>query len=471
MASSPCAPHMVLFPFMSKGHTIPILHLARQLLHRHATVTIFTTPANRPFISNSLANTDASIIDLPFPENVDGLPAGVESTDKLPSMSLFMPFVNATKLMQPDFEQALEALPFVTCLISDGFLCWTVQSTAKFGIPRLVSFGWSYYSMCVSRDAGVNGLFSGPESDDEPFTLTSFPWIKHTRNDFGEPFNVREPKGPFLDFVTEQIISISKSYGLIMNSFHELEGKFIDYWNRECEPKAWSIGPLCLAEPQRNELQPNQKPTWMQWLDQKLAQGSSVLYIAFGSQAEISSQQLHEIATSLEESKVNFLWVLRKSESELADRFEERVKEKGIVVREWVDQRAILGHESVQGFLSHCGWNSVLESICAKVPILAWPMMAEQHLNASMVVEEIKVGLRVETSNGAVRGFVKWQGLEKMVRELMEGEMGKEVRNNVGEFGEAAKKAMKEGGSSWHTLNQLIDELQALRGDSLKLCC
>ncbi|KAI8019431.1 UDP-glycosyltransferase 90A1 [Camellia lanceoleosa] len=189
----------------------------------------------------------------------------------------------------------------------------------------------------------------------------------------------------------------------------------------------------------------------MQWLDQKLAQGSSQL--------------------DLEESKVNFLWVLRKSESELADRFEERVKEKGIVVREWVDQRAILGHESVQGFLSHCGWNSVLESICAKVPILAWPMMAEQHLNASMVVEEIKMGLRVETSNGPVRGFVKWQGLEKMVRELMEGEMGKEVRNNVGEFGEAAKKAMKEGGSSWHTLNQLIDELQALRGDSSKLCC
>ncbi|THG10000.1 hypothetical protein TEA_009988 [Camellia sinensis var. sinensis] len=293
--------------------------------------------------------------------------------------------------------------------------------------------------MCVPR-CGREWTISGPESDDEPFTLTSFPWMKHTRNDFGEPFNVREPKGPFLDFVTEQIISISKSYGLIMNSFHELEGKFIDYWNRECEPKAWSIGPLCLAESQRNELQPNQKPTWMQWLDQKLAQGSSVLYIAFG-------------------------------ESELADKFEERVKEKGIVVREWVDQRAILGHESIQGFLSHCGWNSVLESICARVPILAWPMMVEQHLNASMVVEEIKVGLRVETTNGPVRGFVKWQGLGKMVRELMEGEMGKEVRNNVGEFGEAAKKAMKEGGSSWHTLNQLIDELQALRGDSLKLCC
>ncbi|KAL7190395.1 hypothetical protein ACSBR2_022632 [Camellia fascicularis] len=98
-------------------------------------------------------------------------------------------------------------------------------------------------------------------------------------------------------------------------------------------------------------------------------------------------------------------------------------------------------------------------------------MMAEQHLNARMVVEEIKVGLRVETSNGSVRGFVKWQGLEKMVRELMQGDMGEEVRKKVGEFGEAARKAMEEGGSSWYTLNQFIDELQALRGNSSKLCC
>ncbi|WMV15165.1 hypothetical protein MTR67_008550 [Solanum verrucosum] len=67
------------------------------------------------------------------------------------------------------------------------------------------------------------------------------------------------------------------------------------------------------------------------------------------------------------------------------------------MVTEWVDQREILSHGSVEGFLSHCDWNSVVESICAKVPILAWPMMADQHLNARMVVEEIKIGLRVET--------------------------------------------------------------------------
>uniref|UniRef100_A0A5B6ZQC2 Glycosyltransferase n=1 Tax=Davidia involucrata TaxID=16924 RepID=A0A5B6ZQC2_DAVIN len=459
--------HVVIFPFMSKGHTIPILHLARLLLHshRHAAITIFTTPANRPFISQTLADTDTSIINLPFPENIDGVPAGVESTDRLPSMSLFVPFANATKLIQPHFERALERLQHVSCLISDAFLGWTLESASKFGIPRLVFSGMSNFSMTLSALVAVNRLLSGPESDDQPVTVTNFPWIKLTRNDFEAPINERQPKGPHWDFIIEQAIATSKSHGTLVNSFNELEALYFDYWNRNFEPKAWCVGPLCLAQPQEVELQTQQKPTWVQWLDQKLAQGSSVLYIAFGSQAQISSEQLCEIATALEESKLNFLWVVKKNEPQLFNGFEERVKLRGLVVREWVNQREILGHESVQGFLSHCGWNSVLESICAKVPILAWPMMAEQHLNARMVVEEIKVALRVETSNGSVRGFVKWEGLEKMVRELMEGEMGKEVRKKVEEVGVAAAKALEEGGSSWCSLNQLMDEMHSQTSD------
>ena len=100
----------------------------------------------------------------------------------------------------------------------------------------------------------------------------------------------------------------------------------------------------------------------------------------------------------------------------------------------WVDQTEILNHESVEGFLSHCGRNSAMEAICAGVPILAWPMMAEQLLNARMVVEEIKIGLRVETVDGSVRGFVKAEGLEKMVKKLMEGEEGEVVRKKVKEY-------------------------------------
>ncbi|KAK2639716.1 hypothetical protein Ddye_027511 [Dipteronia dyeriana] len=450
--------HVILFPFMSKGHTIPLLHLAHLLLRLpRVAVTVFTTPANRPFISNFLVNTTASIVDLPFPENVAGIPPGIESTDKLPSMSLYVPLARATKLMQPDFERAVQDMPRASFLVSDGFLWWTLESATKFGFPRFVFYGMNNYSSCVSRSVFVHQLLNGPESDDELITVTGFPWIRLTRNDFDPLFKNVEPKGPQFELLMDQVIATSNSYGTIVNSFYELEPVFVEHLNREAKHKVWCVGPLCLADRTRVQLQ---KPTWIEWLDQKLEQGRSVMYVAFGTQAEISPEQLKEISSGLEESNVNFLWVIRNKESELGDGFEGRIKDRGIIVREWVDQREILLHQSIQGFLSHCGWNSVMESICAGVPILAWPMMAEQPLNARMVVEEIKVGVRVETCNGSVKGFVKKEGLEKMVKELMEGDKGKEVRKKVKQYVQMAKKAMeKHTGSSWRSLDMLMSEI------------
>ncbi|KAJ6314662.1 hypothetical protein OIU78_018190 [Salix suchowensis] len=455
--------HVILFPFMSKGHTFPLLDLARLLLRRpDFIVTVFTTSGNHSFIANSLSDTTAFIIDLPFPQNIPQIPAGVESTDQLPSMSLFAPFALSTKLMQPDFEKAIETLPPVSFMVSDGFLWWTLDSAIKFGFPRLVSYGMCIYSSCLYKAVAERRLLFGPESDDELITLPQFPWIKVTRNDFDSPFTDSEPSGPLFELNMASLIAAINSYGTIINSFYELEATFADHWNKDSGNKAWCIGPLCLVDAPRAEREPHEKPTWIKWLDQKLQQGRSVLYVAFGSQVDISPQQLKEIAIGLKESSVNFLWVTRAKELELGgeSELEERIGDRGIVVREWVDQREILMHQSVSGFLSHCGWNSVLESICAGVPILAWPMMAEQPLNARMVAEEIKVGLRVETCNGSVRGFVKWEGLKKMVEELMEGDMGKEVRKNVKEYRELARKAMEVGsGSSWRNLDALVSDL------------
>ncbi|XP_022895143.1 UDP-glycosyltransferase 90A1-like [Olea europaea var. sylvestris] len=452
-------PHVVLFPFMSKGHTIPLLQLARLLLCRGCALTLFTTPENRPYIVQSLSGDDITIIDLPFPGNIPGIPPGIESTDKLPSMSLFFSFARATKLMQPYFEGALQKIPHVTCIVSDLFLHWTVESAIKFGVQQLGFDGMSNYVNSINRDAVINGLLSLHESADEPFTLSSFPWIKLTRNDFDYPFNQRHPSGPLFDFIMEMGIALSKSYGLLVNSFYELEPLYVEYWNRESKAKAFCVGPLCMARPPKMEPVLHQECRWIKWLDQKLAKKKPVLYVAFGSQAEISSTQLTEIARGLEESKVSFLWVVRKSGRELGDEFEDRIKERGIIVKEWVDQKRILEHEIVQGFLSHCGWNSVLESISAEVPILAWPMMAEQPLNAKMVVEEIKIGLRVETVNGSGNKFVQAESFKNKVKELMEGEKGEEVRKKVKQVAEAARNSMMEGGSSWHTLNQLIKEI------------
>ncbi|KAL8097797.1 hypothetical protein AgCh_030781 [Apium graveolens] len=321
--------------------------------------------------------------------------------------------------MKPQFEEALGGLSNATFMITNSFLC----SANKFGIPRLAIYGMNAFSNAMYQSVVHSGLLFEVDSDDELFEVSDFPWITLTRNDFDSPIKQRKQEGPYSEFIKDMVIATSKSYGLVINSFYELEPKCIEY----LQPKAWSIGPLCLAEPPKT-MTTSQKPYYLKWLDDKL---------------------------DLENGK---------NGKEVDNEFERRVKDRGLVVRDWVDQMAILKHESVKGFLSHCGWNSVLQSICAKVPILGWPMMAEQPLNVRMVVEEIKVGLRVETCDGTVRGFVKWEGLAKMVKELMEGEMGKVVRKNVEEIGKvAAKVVLEESGSSWKTLNDLIEDIHAFR--------
>ncbi|KAI3946243.1 hypothetical protein MKW92_022931 [Papaver armeniacum] len=234
-----------------------------------------------------------------------------------------------------------------------------------------------------------------------------------------------------------------------MNSFYEPEPEFVDYWNNENSPKAWSIGPFCLAA------------------TKKLEKGKSVFYVAFGSLAEMTMEQLREIAIGLENSGEHFLWVLRLPEPIAGDgfmnEFEERVKGRGLLVKnQWVDQVGILSLGCVNGFMSHCGWNSVLESICESVPLLGFPITADQHLNARMVKEYFGIGVKVVTRNGSFRGFFCSECIENKVKELMdiESEKGKEMGKNVKKFNEKARNAMvEEGESSWRTLNLLIDEV------------
>ncbi|KAI4320659.1 hypothetical protein MLD38_034114 [Melastoma candidum] len=465
--------HVLLFPFMSKGHTIPILHLARRLLLRHSaagiiTVTLFTTPANLPFVSSSLSDLPPdriSLVTLPFPHDIPGVPPHVESTDQLPTMSLFPEFASATFAMKPHFERSLQSLagPSPVFLVSDGFLWWTLESASRFGIPRLVFYGMNTYAMAVSRSVVEEELFDGPASDDEPVALKEFPWIKVTKNDF-DP-NFRKPGKVYADFFANTVLATNQSYGMVVNSYQELESVFLEKWNTKWGPKAWCVGPFCPLEPR--ELSP--ESGLRKWLDDKLTQGRRVLYVAFGSQAELSDKQIKEIGIGLENSGVSFLWVMQKKATEEEEDCDgdcskldfgagvkAKVKGQGVVVKGWVDQGAVLQHGSIQGFMSHCGWNSILESICVGVPLLAWPMTAEQPLNARMLTEEIGAAIKVETENGSVRGFVTCEVMERAVRDLMEKERGEAVGKRVAELRDMARKATEPGGSSWMALEDLI---------------
>jgi hypothetical protein len=184
-----------------------------------------------------------------------------------------------------------------------------------------------------------------------------------------------------------------------------------------------------------------------------------------------SKEQLREIAFGLERSGHRFLWVVRNPPSDkksvalsahpnidldslLPEGFLDRTKERGLVLKSWAPQVAVLNHPSVGGFVSHCGWNSVLEAVCAGVPLVAWPLYAEQRVNRIFLVEEMKLALPMNESDN---GFVSSAEVEERVLGLMESEEGKLIRERTIAMKIAAKAALNEGGSSRVALSKLVE--------------
>ncbi|KAH1081023.1 hypothetical protein J1N35_020784 [Gossypium stocksii] len=133
--------------------------------------------------------------------------------------------------------------------------------------------------------------------------------------------------------------------------------------------------------------------------------------------------------------------------------FLDRTEEKGLVVPSWAPQMEILGHGSTGGFLTHCGWNSVLESIANGVPMIAWPLYAEQRMNAVLLTEGINVALRPTVNQ---KGVVEREEMAKVIKCLMKGDQGLIIREEMSKYKDAAAKAVSESGSSTKALSQLV---------------
>jgi UDP-glucoronosyl and UDP-glucosyl transferase len=452
---------------MSKGHVIPLLRLAH-LLHDHhlvSHITFFTTPLNAPFVRSSLSSTAAQntdIIALPFPDHLaDDIPPGIESTDKLPSIDLFIPFATALSCLQPAFSQALSQLsPRPSLLISDGFLGWTQYVATELNIPRLVFDGMGGFALAISIIVSINKPHAKVLSPYEPFAVPGYPHLLLTKADLEPPFDDPDPKGPHWDFVQEQGAANAASRGYVMNSFYELESPYFDYFDSKFGGNSYQVGPFCLVQlesDKKNQL----ASSVLQWLDSRLSTNRPVLYVAFGTQVRHSPSQMKELATGLERSGLDFIWVVPGENFDWDKGYEERVADRCMLVKEWVDQTEILAHKAVQGFMSHCGWNSVTESLCAGVPLLVWPMMAEQRLNAKFVVEELRMGLRISASDGTKHGLVKAEDVERLTREFLVKDEGKAAKKKADELAAAARRAMSQGGSSYVALKKMIRDVCA----------
>ncbi|KAK4396423.1 UDP-glycosyltransferase 73D1 [Sesamum angolense] len=474
--------HFVLVPLLAQGHMIPMIDMAK-LLAQHGVITsLVTTPNNTSRFTKSVRRARAAglqirLIEIPFPCREVGLPLGCENLDSVPSRDLIRRFYTALDKLQEPLEQYLqEHGPPPSCIISDKCLSWTSKMARKFKVPRLVFHGMGCFSLLSSHNVKLYRPHLSVKSDSQPFLIPGLPVsVQITKAQLPGSFVAL----PDLDDIRDQMQEAeSNAYGVVVNTFTELEAGCVEEYKNAIDKKVFCIGPVSLCNREvldkfeRGNLASIDERKCLEWLDSK--KPKSVLYACLGSQCRLVPEQLIELGLGLEASKQPFIWVIktgdRSEEMEkwlMEERFEERIQGRGLLIKGWAPQVLILSHPAISGFLTHCGWNSTIEGVCSGVPMITWPMFAEQFLNEKLIVEILRIGVRV-----GVELPVRWGEEEKVgvlvtkeqvgnaIGMLMGGgEEGERRRIRAQDLRSVAMSKMENSGSAHRNISVLIQDI------------
>ncbi|CAK9139608.1 unnamed protein product, partial [Ilex paraguariensis] len=155
------------------------------------------------------------------------------------------------------------------------------------------------------------------------------------------------------------------SYGFVVNTFQELETEYIKEYAKATGKKVWSIGPVSLCNKDNMDMAARGNKSainenhCLNWLDS--FEPRSVLYACLGSLSRLATLQMIELGLGLEASNKPFIWVLRHKSNDfekwiVEEKYEERIKGRGLLIHGWAPQVLILSHPAIGGFLTHCGW-------------------------------------------------------------------------------------------------------------------
>lgn len=498
--------HIVLLPFMAHGHLIPFLALARQI-HQSTgfKITIANTPLNIQYLHNTIScnNPNSSekfkinLVELPFCSSDHGLPPNTENTENLSFDLIINFFASSQSLKTPLYNLLMgikekEGKPPI-CIITDIFFGWAVDVAKSAGTTNVTFSTGGGYGTLAYISLWLNLPHRKTNSDE--FTLPGFPERCHFHiTQLHNYLRMADGTDDWSKFMQPQISQSLESYGMFCNTAEEIEPGALQWLRNYTKLPVWAIGPLLpqsylkkssSSAPsgssiynQHSGKKPGVNPEEIiEWLD--LRDPGSVLYISFGSQNTISSSQMMALAIGLEASAKSFIWVIRppigfdlrgEFRSEwLPEGFEERIKEikQGLLVRNWAPQLEILSHKSTGAFLSHCGWNSVIESLSQGVPVIGWPMAAEQAYNSKMLVEEM--GVAVELTRG-VQSTIVGQEVKNVIEMVMDkAGKGQEMKEKAEKIGRQIRGSMIEDGedrgSSLKGLDDFVRSILLRRQD------
>ncbi|XP_062180199.1 anthocyanidin 5,3-O-glucosyltransferase-like [Phragmites australis] len=454
----------VLYPSLGVGHLIPMVELAKHLLrHGQGVVIAVVDPPDTDAVSAdavsrlAAANPAIAFRLLPAPASPDLGAHPVKCS------------LDTLRLANPALRDFLRSLPAVDALLLDMFCIDALDVATELGVPAYFFFASAAGDLAVFLNMPYY-YPTVPSFREMGKALVRFPGMPPIRA-LDMPLTVQDKESDPTKVRLYQFKRIPEARGVLVNSFDWLEPRaLIALEDGVCvpgrpTPRVYCIGPL-VNDGNKGNNGIGERHGCLAWLDAQPKR--SVVFLCFGSKGAFSAAQLQEIACGLESSGHRFLWAARSPPEEqsqfpepdlerlLPAGFLERTRDRGMVVKNWVPQAEVVQHEAVGAFVTHCGWNSALEAIMSGLPMICWPLYAEQGLNKVFMVEEMKIAVALE----GYEEFVKAEEVDAKVRLVMETEEGKMLRERLAVAREKALEAIKEGGSSEVAFAEFLRDLE-----------
>ncbi|CAM0871158.1 unnamed protein product [Alopecurus aequalis] len=469
-------PTVVLVPIWATGHLMSMLDAGKRLLARSGgalslTVLVMQAPTEdeRSEVAGNICLVEASGLDIRFHH----LPAVEPPTDYLGIEEFISRFA---QLHAGHVKAAVSALTSpVAALVVDLFGTTLLDVCHELAVPAYVYFtaGAAVYAFCLRLPALHEEVTVEFEEMEGTVDVQGLPPVPPT----SLPCPVMDKKNPNYTWFVYHGRRFMEADGVIINTADELEQSVLAAIPGG--PMIYPVGPVLSLNPPAGQTHES-----VRWLDAQPP--ASVVLLCFGSGGFSTAMQAHEIAHGLERSGHRFLWVLRgppaagttqptdaNLEELLPEGFLERTKGKGLVWPTRAPQKEILAHAAVGGFVTHCGWNSTLESLWFGVPMVPWPLYAEQHLNAFTLVHYIGAAVAMEVDRKR-NNFVEASELERAVKALMDGDSdeGRKAREKAMELKSACRETVEEGGSSYSALGRLSEDIRkgAVRTSTKSSC-
>ncbi|KAL0550696.1 hypothetical protein IC582_009756 [Cucumis melo] len=425
-ASDPTTTTILMFPWLRYGHLSAYLELSKALSSRKNFLIYFcSTPVNLDSIKPKLIPSPSiQFVELHLPSSPE-FPPHLHTTKALP-LHLTPALHQAFAAAAPLFETILKTLsPHL--LIYDCFQSWAPRLASSLNIPA-INFNTSGASI-------ISYAFHSIHRPGSKFPISDFVLHNHWNSKYNS--TLREHAHCVKEAFFE-CLNTSRDV-ILTNSFKEVEGEYMDYISLLSKKKVIPVGPL-VYEPNEKDEEDEDYSRIKNWLDKKEA--LSTVLASLGSESYASEEEKEEIVKGLVESGANFIWVERinqKGDEEQQIKRRELLEkggERAMVVKGWAPQGKILKHGSIGGFVSHCGWNSVLESTVSGVPIIGVPLFGDQPFNAG-VVEEAGIGVEAKRDHD---GKIQRQEVAKLIKEVVVEKSREEIRMRVREMSEIVKR-------------------------------